>query len=110
MRSGPLDDDERRELEEALRLVLENLATLTAEQNRIAGLVIRITEGLDEIAARSDRIVAILDDLDRGRDARRDGPCPPSTRTQPDPSRGPPPGPPQPGRDPSDRDRRTDRV
>jgi hypothetical protein len=66
MGSGPLDDEERRELEEALRLVLENLATLTAEQNRIAVLVARITEGLDEIAARSDRIAAILDNIDEG--------------------------------------------
>lgn len=108
MRSGPLDDEERRELEEALRLVLENLATLTAEQHRLAVLVARITEGLDEITARSDRIAAILDNLDRGGSARRDGPCSPSTRTRPDPSSGSPPGPPRP-EDPPDRDRRTDR-
>jgi hypothetical protein len=100
MGSGPLDDEERRELEEALRLVLENLATLTAEQNRIAVLVARITEGLDEIAARSDRIAAILDNIDRRGSARHDGPCPSSS--------GSPPGPSRP-EDSRDRDRRPDR-
>ncbi len=65
MTSAPIDDEERRELEEALRLALENLAALTAERNRIAALVAHITAGLDEIAARSDRIVEILDRIDR---------------------------------------------
>lgn len=77
MTSEPFDNEERRELEEALRLVLENLATLTAERNRIAVLVANITEGLDEIAAQSDPIAAILDSLDRRGGTRRDGPCPP---------------------------------
>lgn len=71
MTSAPIDDEERREVEEALRLVLENLATLTAERNRIAVLVAHITEGLDEITARSDRIVEILDSIDhRGSEPR----------------------------------------
>lgn len=108
MTSEPLDDEERRELEEALRLVLENLATLTSERNRIAVLVAHITQGLDEIAARSDRIAAILDSLDRRGDARLDGPCIQSTGAQPDPSSSSPPGAPRPG-DPHYRDHLPDR-